>query len=455
MKIRKILGSIVLAATFTFVAANSEVQANGETIRDFTRISGESRYHTAIEVSKKGWANGSSQTVIIASGENFPDALAGAPLAKKLNAPILLVKKSSVAADVITEMKRLGAKKTIILGGTGTISAAVESKLNSVTPNVERIAGQSRFETAEKIAKQVGGSTAVVVNGSSFPDSLAIAAYAAQKGMPILLTTASDIRFEQKYSNYIVVGGSLAINDTVFKKLKQTSAIRIAGKSRYDTVKAVVDKFYPATDTTPLVASGVSYADALTGSVYAAKQGVPVLLVGKDKLPVPTEKVIEEKKMKSLKVVGGKEAVSTYALGATKPVVAPVSKPTPPPAPKQSSGEKLVEKAKQYLGTKYVFGGTTPSGFDCSGYIYYVHNAAGIKLARTNTSGYYSMTNKVSSPQPGDLVFFSNTYKAGISHMGIYIGNGSFIHAGGDRVQINKVTDYYWKDKFTSYNRFK
>jgi len=448
MKIKKILGSIVLATTLSLVAANTTTQANDDTFRDYTRIAGESRYYTAIEVSQTGW--NSSATVIIASGENFPDALAGAPLAKKLKAPILLVKKSSIDADVLAEMKRLGAKNVIILGGTSTISVAVETKLKTVA-SVKRIAGQSRFDTAEKIAQQVGGTTAVVVNGSSFPDSLAIASYAAQKGMPILLTTASEIRFDQKYSNYIVVGGTQAISDKVLNKLKVTGATRVSGKSRYDTVKAVVDKFYPATGTVPLVASGVSYADALTGSVYAANKGVPVLLVGKDTLPAATKEVIVDQKMPSLKVVGGKEAVSAYALGAPKPVVTTVSNPTPV----VSANDKLVAKAKEYLGTPYVFGGTTPSGFDCSGYIYYVHNAAGIKLTRTNTSGYYSMTTKVSSPQPGDLVFFSNTYKAGISHMGIYIGNGSFIHAGGDRVQINKVTDYYWKDKFTSYNRFK
>lgn len=453
MKFQKIFGSILLATTITFVAANTQAEATGDTIREYTRISGDSRYLTAIEVSTTGWANGSAPTVIIASGENFPDALAGSPLAKKYNAPILLVKKSSVDAAVLTEMKRLGATKAIILGGTNSISTAVQTKLKTVVPTVERISGDSRYETAEEIAKKVGGSTAVVVNGSAFADSLAIASYAAQKGMPILLTKTNEIVFEQKYSNYIVVGGTKSISASVFSKLDQTNATRVSGESRYETVKAVVNKFYPTTGSVPLVASGVSFADALTGSVYAAKKGVPVLLVKKDSLPTATKDVIEAKKMPSLKVVGGEKAVSKYALGAPKPVVTTVSNPTPAPAP--SVNEKLVETAKKYLGTKYVFGGTTPSGFDCSGYIYYVHNAAGIKLARTNTTTYYSMTTKITNPQPGDLVFFSNTYKAGISHMGIYIGNGSFIHAGGDRVQINKVTDYYWKDKFTSYNRFK
>ena len=454
MKIQKILGSIVLATTLSLVAANTQTQAEG-TIRDYTRIAGDTRTDTAIEVSRKGWANGSSKTVIIASGENFPDALAGGPLAKKYNAPILLVNKSNLHADVLTEMKRLGVTKAIILGGSNTVSESVANQLNAATSQpVERIAGEDRYETAELIANKVGGTTAIVVNGSSFPDSLSIASYAAQKGIPILLTSKSEIQFDQKYSSYIVVGGENAVSETVVSKLK---ASRVAGNDRYETMQAVINKFYPTTGIKPLVASGVNFADALTGSVYAAKLGVPVLLVGKDVLPTATKKVIEAKKMPSLVVVGGKSAVSSYALGAPKPVVKPVSNPTPAPKPVAtvSANEKLVAKAKQYLGTKYVYGGTTPSGFDCSGYIYYVHNAAGIKLTRTNTSGYYNMTTRVSSPQPGDLVFFSNTYKAGISHMGIYIGNGSFIHAGGDRVQINKVTDYYWRDKFTSYNRFK
>ncbi|WP_019415436.1 cell wall-binding repeat-containing protein [Paenisporosarcina sp. TG20] len=450
MKIRKILGSMILATTLTFVAANSQAEANDDTIRDFTRIEGESRYLTAIQVSKAGWANGSG-TVIIASGENFPDALAGAPLAKKLDAPILLVKNSSVDATVLAEIKRLGATKVIILGGT--VTTAVETKLKSVSSTVERIKGTTRYETAEEIAKQVGGTKAVVVSGESFPDSLAIASYAAQNGIPILLTEKSKVSFDKtKYSNYTVIGGENAVSNSVMNEL---SATRIAGADRYATMKAIVNKFYPATVAKPLVASGVSFPDALASSVYAAKLGVPVLLVAKDRLPAETKDIINNKNVDTLKVVGGESAVSKYALGAEKPVVQVVTSPTPTPTP-ISSGDKLVSVAKQYLGTPYVWGGITPSGFDCSGFMYYVHNKAGIDLSRTNTSGYYNMSTRISSPQPGDLVFFSGTYKAGISHMGIYIGNGSFIHSANGGVQIDKVNDpYYWGKYFTSYNRLK
>ncbi|WP_338033000.1 NlpC/P60 family protein [Lentibacillus sediminis] len=117
--------------------------------------------------------------------------------------------------------------------------------------------------------------------------------------------------------------------------------------------------------------------------------------------------------------------------------------------------DKLISVAKSMVGTPYAWGGTTPSGFDCSGFIHYVYEQAGMDNSRTNTGGYFNRSYYVNSPQAGDLVFFENTYKAGISHMGIYIGNGEFIHAGSSGVQISSVNDrYYWGDKFDSYKRF-
>ena len=129
----------------------------------------------------------------------------------------------------------------------------------------------------------------------------------------------------------------------------------------------------------------------------------------------------------------------------------PVSKPAAPAA--SDTVSKIVETAKSFIGTPYVWGGSTASGFDCSGFIFHVYNQAGIKLPRTNTTGYDARSYDISSPQVGDLVFFKNTYRAGISHMGIYIGNNQFIHAGGDRVQITSLSDNYWGKHFSGYKR--
>ena len=118
-----------------------------------------------------------------------------------------------------------------------------------------------------------------------------------------------------------------------------------------------------------------------------------------------------------------------------------------------ADASNLIEIAYQYLGAPYAYGGTTPSGFDCSGYVSYVFMQAG-KLSSNNSAiTLYNMAQKVSTPQVGDLVFFSGTYRAGISHVGIYIGNNLMINAAGNRVQINNIYDSYWGKHFTGFGR--
>lgn len=123
-------------------------------------------------------------------------------------------------------------------------------------------------------------------------------------------------------------------------------------------------------------------------------------------------------------------------------------------APATSNAANVIAIAKQYLGVKYRFGGTSPStGFDCSGYVSYVFQQAGKMKSRATAAGLYNMSTKVSTPQVGDLVFYSGTYKAGISHVGIYIGNNQMINASGSKVQITNIYNSYWKKYFTGFGR--
>lgn len=116
---------------------------------------------------------------------------------------------------------------------------------------------------------------------------------------------------------------------------------------------------------------------------------------------------------------------------------------------------ELINTAKDLLNVPYIWGGQTPAGFDCSGFIYYTYNNAGMKIARHSTEGYYSRSYYVDKPQVGDLVFFENTYKPGISHMGIYLGNNEFIHAGSSNgVTIANLNTSYWKQRFDGFKRF-
>ena len=108
-------------------------------------------------------------------------------------------------------------------------------------------------------------------------------------------------------------------------------------------------------------------------------------------------------------------------------------------------GRRIVASSMQYLGVPYVFGGTTPNGFDCSGYVRYVFANAGIYLPRT-ADAQYECGYPVSTAElvPGDLVFFS-TYEAGASHVGIYLGYGNFINASSSRgVSIASLYSSYW-----------
>lgn len=125
-----------------------------------------------------------------------------------------------------------------------------------------------------------------------------------------------------------------------------------------------------------------------------------------------------------------------------------------PPSNVGYNVDQLIQVAKSQLGTKYAWGGSTPNGFDCSGFIYYAYKAAGLNTNRYSSEGYHMRSHYVTTPTLGDLVFFEGTYKAGISHVGIYIGNNEFIHASNDGVMISNLNESYWKKHFEGFKRF-
>ncbi|MFB7142087.1 coiled-coil domain-containing protein [Gottfriedia sp. NPDC056225] len=119
-----------------------------------------------------------------------------------------------------------------------------------------------------------------------------------------------------------------------------------------------------------------------------------------------------------------------------------------------ATGNGIVDFALQYQGVPYVFGGTSPSGFDCSGFIWYVYSHNGYGISRGNVKTYWSRATKVSSPQPGDLVFLQNTYINGPSHMGIYIGGNKMVHAGSSGISIISLSNSWVRSHFLGYGKF-
>lgn len=113
----------------------------------------------------------------------------------------------------------------------------------------------------------------------------------------------------------------------------------------------------------------------------------------------------------------------------------------------------LLAYAKSMQGVPYVWGGTSANGVDCSGYIYHVFKKFGHNISRQSVAGYWSSLSQTSNPQPGDLIYFKDTYKKGPSHMGIYLGGGSFIQSGDKGVAIASLSNSYWSKHFLGYTK--
>ncbi|RAN30266.1 peptidase P60 [Geobacillus sp. A8] len=114
---------------------------------------------------------------------------------------------------------------------------------------------------------------------------------------------------------------------------------------------------------------------------------------------------------------------------------------------------QLIIEAKKLIGTPYQYGGTTPQGFDCSGFVYYTHKKVGVILPRTSREMYKEGAYE-SQLQPGDLVFFDTSKSTkGVSHVAIYIGNNQVIHAVYRGVKIDSLNSSYWKTRYVGAKR--
>jgi len=295
----------------------------------YNRLFGANRYETSYRVFEQGWD--SSKTAILASGLDYADALTATPLAKKHNAPILLVKNSGLSGqgELLNVLKAKGVKNVFIVGGNSIIPSSIEGELSNAGISSKRLAGANRYETSVEIAKEVSSDTGEIalVSGMDFADGLSISAIAGQRNMPILLTkkaempkVISDYINTLKVNKTYVVGLNSAINDHVVNNLPNTE--RLGGSDRYETNKVIFDKFRENIKSDKLfLASGLNFPDALSSSASAAKGGSFVLL-SKPKAPSSaTGRIIAENSqlIKNIYVLGSEividdNTLSTYGL---------------------------------------------------------------------------------------------------------------------------------------------
>ena len=185
-------------------------------------------------------------------------------------------------------------------------------------------------------------------------------------------------------------------------------------------------------------------------TTYTVKKGDTLSSIAK-KYGIKYTAIMSSNNLKTTAIKVGQKLTISSTIAATAKASTPAKKAAT--VATVTNGTDIKTVAEKYLGTPYVFGGYSPAGFDCSGFVYYVLKNSGKSLSRTNAAGFYQMAKKVSTPQVGDLVFFSNTYKKGVSHVGIYIGSGKMISASGKKVNVSTIHSGYWKSYFTGYGR--
>lgn len=296
------------------------------------RMAGGNRYQTACRISESAFA--SADTVVLATGAGFADALAAAGLAGSYDAPLLLTDPASLPASVSAEIGRLGATTVFVVGGTAAVSAGVFNQVDAL-PSVEasRIAGANRYDTAAKVARAIaaheGGAfceRAFIARGDDFADALASSPLAYGIAAPVLLvrTTSlpvetSDAIGELGITDVVIAGGTGAVGSGVEQAIDSLSGmntpVRKAGANRYDTAAQLaahgVEQGW-ATWGFVGVATGLNYPDALGGGAASGALGGVMLLTHRDYLSAPAQDALHSNRfaIEQAQVFGGTGAVA-------------------------------------------------------------------------------------------------------------------------------------------------
>lgn len=289
-------------------------------------IAAADRLLTAIDVSKQLYPNGfasnkARKTVVIATSSQYADALTAGPLASYYgNAPILLNKQGSLSPAVQAELKRLKANHVFLIGGTVALSSSVESKLKGMGITVERLAGETRYETNEKVNAKLPNSKGILVaTGNDYPDALTAASVAVVKQWPIVLVKegmSTPARAAKAYGkNVVIVGGTQVVPASIEKEISKNIGSdlvdRLGGETRYETSVNVINHFKADFVSPKLIVSiGTNYPDALVSSSLTAMHGAPLFLVKDASIPAEVQKAINQHSTEKL-------IDQTYYIGGT------------------------------------------------------------------------------------------------------------------------------------------
>lgn len=296
----------------------------GNNLIPSTRISGDNRFLTSFKLFEEGWT--SSDYAVIVYGLDYPDALCATPLAAKYDAPILLAENRKLTEQkaLIDILRQKAVKNVFIIGGTGIIPSSFEKDLHDLGISSKRLGGANRYETSVKIAKELSSNTGEIAlaSGLGFADGLSVSAVAASRNMPVLLTEKDKLpKPVVDYIKTANINKSYIIGETGVISVNVAAALpnpeRLGGANRYETNKAIFDKFKPYINLEELfMASGLNFPDALSGSALAAKNSSFVVLTALNSPAKATMEIIagNRSKISKVYVLGGNTIVKDSTL---------------------------------------------------------------------------------------------------------------------------------------------
>ena len=300
------------------------------------RLSGSDRYATMAAIV--GECFDSSSWAVLATGTNFPDALAASALAGIVNAPVIMTNgsASTLGADARAQLERLGVSNVYVVGGTGAVSAGIARELEGMNITVNRVFGNTRQLTAVEVLKAVrnAGSTSdtvIIATGASFADALSVAPWSYATASPIILTenngtlsaaAVEAIKADGQFTRVVFVGGTGVVKDSVKTQLGDGfEYVRLGGSDRYATSKFIAEWELSEGGmgaVYPMVATGEAFPDALAGAAAAGKSNSILVLVknassaGIDTLAADS---VKSQRLQGY-VLGGPGAVSESTMSA-------------------------------------------------------------------------------------------------------------------------------------------
>ena len=272
-------------------------------VENVTRIAGEDRIATSIEISQVMFNE--SDNVVLASGYNFADALSAGQLAAALNAPLIL---SSDQLDSRTsdEIAKLKPKNIYIVGGETALSSNIEESVKSVVNNIniERLKGNDRYETSVKVMEKtkefVDAEYLLIASGKNFPDALSATSFMADHKALMVLSDGNS--YPKSDLQEIAIGG---VNQL---PLSGFTGERIAGNDRYQTALAIARRSFENNENAILANSKV-FADSLSAVSVAKNYKAPIILTDNENLTQSTKSYLEN--MNSVTIIGGEKSVSS------------------------------------------------------------------------------------------------------------------------------------------------